>query len=425
MKKSLFIIPILTFSFIWSVFANMWPSSIQRQWTISFNSDSELAKNVSVEKEIIILKVNKNDIYKKDAKYIWYDFLNSKWITNNYIKNHLICIVDGISYTPQKNAFYKIIEDHSFSWSVDFRIQYFLKNNSDKKIENEKVTFSSLKNEWFNYSFPWESLDPSNFGSGLIYDFSKMQYFIAMYNENYYPKNINISLWNNKLELKDDYIIDTFYENDNEYIKYPKNNMIIKKGYTFNLSLEPNETKTLTITYSIPLNNMTYNHNGVQWINYDFSPIFNWKNWIVKEVDIWVIWDNRHIINSSESYFYSDTLTDTGWNLIETPLNFLNSERNIYITKFYNVDKSKWFDGLNISFNSTSDIISWYFCWLWAINASFFCSDDNWIGRDYIMDWIKYEPKYKDIKASKDTENVIIDYKDWTSKEYKIFDLLK
>jgi hypothetical protein len=71
---------------------------------------------------------------------------------------------------------------------------------------------------------------------------------------------------------------------EHEYMYEQFQVKLVKKVQQFKLSFQPNETKKLTIKYNIPMDKQMYNPS--KGTSYDFSPIFNWKNGIVKEVEI-------------------------------------------------------------------------------------------------------------------------------------------
>jgi hypothetical protein len=209
--------------------------------------------------------------------------------------------------------------------------------------------------------------------------------------ENNYPKNLKITFWWKEINIKDYYMLEDV---TNNYLSSSQfKSTLIKKVSSFDLSFEPLESKTLKITYSIPLKEWAI----WKFINYDFSPIFNWKNSKLPELELIVVGNNNHILNSSESSFWSD---------------FTNPKNHIYIAKIKNIEKNYKNDILTINFRSLNDLLDNNFCWFWAINTDFFCWEN----------WIVFS--YKSIEKI-DNQNIRINYIDWSSKDYKIFDVLK
>lgn len=422
--KKLLIFFIAFFLFLNLTFANTWPLSREKQWTIFFDSDSLLSKNVSVEKEILLFKTNSKDLINENPKYIWLDYikniLKKKGISDSDINNRFVNNAKNIYSTMLykfENSWYSYN-----SWSLEVTVQYTLKNNSNNIINDADVWFSALKNEYINDYYIRENTISYDKECDLNNEY-KCKWFIdnlfVIYPENKYPKNLSISFWWKKIKTTDNYMIENIsnnYDFTNDYSwSSAKNTFLVKKINSFKLSFLPNETKQLIIKYNVALGYIEGRDSS--WYYYDFSPIFNWKDSSVKEVDIWVIWDKNHFLNSGLSYFFNNT-----WYRQEkNNINFVNVKDNIYIAKLYNVKKEQNMNWLQIGFNNIDDIISGQFCWLWALNNDFFCEWDNpiWITDD------NWNSHYKTIKKSNNPQNIIIEYIDWSIKEYNIFDILK
>ena len=92
MYKKICITFIITCIFPYYVFANTWPMSESLgSWWLEFDSGSIMAKNVSVEKHILLFKTSKKNLYQSWTKYVGYDFLKKKlWISQEYIDENTI-----------------------------------------------------------------------------------------------------------------------------------------------------------------------------------------------------------------------------------------------------------------------------------------------------------------------------------------------
>lgn len=390
MKKILFVI-ICCFCFINTSFANVSPASRDSQWSIVFDKDSELAKNISVLKERIILKVSDKNIAKKNPKYIWWEYFYDKYKNKKWLKQYIEDNTIKLQWSVSKTMFYNIEEYYEYIWNVNVTVEYTLKNESDKNITNQQVVFSSLKIDDINDQFVTEPI--GEYWENIL---KKLYLFSS---ENNYPKNLKVTFWWKEINIEDDYILEDV---TNNYLWSPElkfNSTLIKKVNTFDLSFRPFESKTLKITYSIPLKD----YIGAKFMNYDFSPIFNWKNWKLPELELIVVGNDNYILNSSESSYWSA---------------FTNPKNNIYIAKIKDIEKNDKNDILTINFRSLNDFLDDRFCWFGAINSDFFCWE-NWIGLSEDGNW-----KYKSIEKI-DMQNVRINYIDWSTEDYKIFDLLK
>jgi len=412
MKKLLFII-LCYLSFINISFANVNPASVSSQWGITFDKNSELAKNVVVLKEKLIFKLSYKNIVNKNPKYLWYDYIykiNNNKLLKKYIENdtyNLSWTIDmeyGGDYmspktdNPWKIMFYNIPEnkfDYD-TWSINVTVEYTLKNESNKNINNQHVIFSSLKNNEMN-SYYINGLRQKSISDNDI--LKKLYHF---YSENNYPKNLKVVFWWKEINIKDNYMLEDI--SNNYYYstwenKFKFKSILIKKVNSFHLSFGPLESKTLKITYNIPLKTL----RSTKFMNYDFSPIFKWKNPKLPELEIIVIWNNDNILYSRESSF---------------GLNYTNPMNDIYVAKIKNIEKSPDNNILTISFRNPDDITDYYLCELWGINTDFFCWE-NWI--QFEQDWTLAFPPIEKI----DNKNIKITYPDWISKNYKMFDTLK
>lgn len=427
MKKFLILIFtfILNFSF---VNANSWPTTVEKYWTISFDSWSLLWKNVSVEKEVLLFRYLDESIKKYNPKLIWLDFLYKKWYEKKIIQDNLynlreysdikcdqeLCYfhnktektLDKINSKNTKTLFLSVWGDSrsdevfNNTWSIETVVEYTLKNNSNIEIKDQKVSFSPVSNLVLNY-LQW-------------YDFSNIDKAYYLYDENYYPQNLkfylnwvnipySVNIFEYKKNINGDY---DFWIGD----LLPKENIILKNIYTLNLWFKPNETKKFRIIYKTPILQNFYRILGN--IQYDFSPIFNWKDWIVKNLYIWLIWDKNHILNSS--------MSSSDWYL-----KFEEIKKDFYLAKAKNVTKSDKLESLNLFFNSNLSLIEWV-CEMWQVYSNILCwnENNNYEGLykyiDNLNSW-----SIQEILKWKDNYHVIIKFTDWKQKEYKIFDLLK
>lgn len=374
----------ILFTFIFSIliqpaFANMWPIlNSNWAWWLYFSSGNLLSENVSVEKEVLVFKTSDKNIFKKDAKYLWYEYLMKKLkVSKNFIEKNLTTIDnwDEHNNIDEKLWFIGVENDYTW-WSINIWVRYYLKNNSDKEMKDQKIWFSFFKNTSVN-----ASLIPY---SDNIY---------VLNSENNYPTNFKVYDWNKSLSISNSYMSEEF-KNTNSSWQILNS---VKKISTFNVSFQPNESKILTITYSIPFK---LKFNGDKYVDYDFSPIFNWKGWNVKNVFIAIFWDDNNILYKS----LSNIAFDIVW-------------KNKYVKNLENINKTSNIDNIEIFFSNQKELIERWFCWLWCINSSFFCSeqDNSW---NYFGESIT-------VSASKDPQKIVIKTNDGKLKEYDIFDVLK
>jgi len=151
------------------------------------------------------------------------------------------------------------------------------------------------------------------------------------------------------------------------------------------------------------------------------------------ELELTIIWNDNNIL-------YSNATSIRPY--------LENSKNNIYTTKIKNIEKNdkrinfgdenpnrRDPDDLTIAFTSWDQIIedslytsewnSVSFCSMMGIRSDYLCWD-KWIVRIYYTsdNVEKTDILYKSMEKI-DSKNIKINYNDWTSKNYKIFDLLK
>jgi len=403
MKKT-FIFILLLFVPYYS-FANMCPCSEWiGSWWFTLLPNSKLKKYVSVEKEILLFKTSNKNIYKNNSQYLWYDYIiNKENITSEFIEKNTITSDNFWDIKTDKNiAIIEPLEEFYQTWSVDIAVRYYLKNNTDEKIENEKIWFSYRK-----VNFIQQNLFVGNL-SEKIY---------VLNNENNYPTNFVAFDWKNKLDIKDEYVSEKF---DNIYYtgylreenKKHKELISVNKISTFNISFKPNETKILTIVYSLPFK---IQFNWPKYIDYDFSPIFNWKDWTVKQLFIAILWDDNNILYSN--YTKIDESIIKEHKVIEkSKYNFNRVWNNKYIKYIENITQDSNINDIKISFSNQKNIVDIGF-WPFAINSEIF-NTEIW-NNEYLYETIK------DILNMENKQKILINFKDWKKKVYDIFELLK
>lgn len=413
--KKIWLIVLWVFILPSYLLANTWPmsESLGSGW-MEFDSGSIMAKNVSVEKHILLFRTSKKDVFKENADYTGYDFLKNKLgFTQDYVERNTIPD-DYLDFQwSGSTIFIRKEQSYLASWSVDIAVRYYLKNNSNLTIPKQSIGFSFSKTDAINYHM----LSEMGISDKNIY---------ILNDENNYPDNFHVYEWTTELPINNDnFILQNMrgFERNNKQNFWYKSFSSINKTPLFELSFEPNETKVITITYSLPYK---VPFTWTAYIDYNYSPIFNWEGGVVKNSYIAVIWDDVHIVNNSESYI--DTNETRGY----PHISIWKLWRNIYGIMLYNVSRNSSINNLKIAFSSLDDLIYRACIWMGCLSTNFL----SWNEKDgqYYSENIEILPSSDPQKAIiKEIKNVTYDHIwnrksfDYAGKEYEmdIFDMLK
>ncbi len=339
--KKLYIILCLI---IFGAYANTWPWEIISLDSSPKFKDDGLAQNVSVEQEDLIFDFSSDvNAYKPNIKETFdAKKLFENWASKFKIKN---VSYDEYAFTSQKSFFRfsfgqldkKNVWYVDWSW-VNYRAdgyddnlmkitaKYYLKNNSDKEINNKKAFFSPFSDKSRS-----NALIPS--AQGI-----KKHYYILLNNLTW---NLIVSMSGEKISISSKY--KTSIEDDKEVGRWMKI-ITIKPIYEFNISLKPNEQKILQIEYYIP---KWYYEGwfGTPSYSYDFAPVFEWKGNNLPLLNLKYIYDkwhrfsycasNKWVLGNNSYYFEEDQDTKFFDKLSLTS----NDKKNIYQAEYTNLKK--------------------------------------------------------------------------------------
>jgi len=276
---------------IFEVSANTGPAEILSLDSSPKSKDDSLTQNVSVEREDLIFDFSSDvNAYKPniketfDAKKV-FEKWRSKFKVQDYGEYATYSFTSQKSYfhfsfgqLDKKNVWYadwswvSYISDEYDDNIMKITAKYYLKNNSDKEINNKTAYFSPFSDASISNIFPLSYWKQTN------------AYYLLLNNLTW---NVFISFSGEKLYIKSKYktSIKNFWKN------MIFKQITIKPIYEFNISLKPNEQKILQIEYYIPKWYYKYYNEGQEWrYSYDFAPVFEWK------------WNNLPLLNLKYIY---------------------------------------------------------------------------------------------------------------------------
>ena len=417
MKKlipfSLFLLSIFTTQ---NTLANMSPSFHFGAGGIIAETWSLLQENISVEKHFLIFQPSDKNIYDKNAPYSWYDFLEKiTGVSKNRIEKNSFYSREDFWFKLEnleyyKNLFWKIEQTYSITGSVNIITQYHLKNNSEKEIISESVSFSF-----------W---DTKNLGGGWplyeLYDenLKNVDHIYFLNNENNYPKNFKVIEKNKLLNTYDNYQVKNWWYwgytetiDGIEYIWGKVPISFIDKVSTFSLSFKPYEEKIITVSYSIPLKKDVYSNQ--RYIDYDYFPLTNWKNETIKQSYIAIIGNKDNIPYNLRTSISIDNRED------KSNINLKRLWKFIYWKSFYNVNKNNSLHTIQLAFANIDEV-----------NFIF----NNGAGYFEPLTFFNFFEKYnipfdftnppKATLSPNNPENVIIEY-NWETFEMNFLEILK
>ncbi len=417
MKKlipfSLFLLSIFTTQ---NTLANMSPSFHFGAGGIISETWSLLQENISVEKHFLIFQPSNKNLYDKNAPYSWYDFLEKiTGVSKNIIEKNSFYSREDFWFKLEnleyyKNLFWKITQEYSTTGSVNIIAQYHFKNNSEKKIINEKVSFSFWNTKYLAWGWPLYELYDENL--------KNVDHIYFLNDENNYPKNFKVIEKNKLLNSYDDYQIKDWGKwgyletiDEIQYIWWQIPISFIDKVSTFSLSFKPYEEKIITISYSIPLKKDIYWNQ--RYIDYNYFPLTNWKNETIRESYIAVIGNKKNI-----PYDLRTSVNNTDE---KSHINLKKLGKFIYWNVFKNVDKKNSLHTIQLAFANIDELNFFLKNWEWgrieAINffQSFF--EKNNIQFDY-------ENPPKATQSPDNPEKIIIEY-NWEKFEMDFLEILK
>lgn len=361
-KHILFWICLYLFLWVPLSFGNMWPASSSFGWGGIWISQtpSSLQENISIEKHILLFQASKKNLYQKTAPYVWYNFLEKlTWVSADIIQKDSFTFRDEFNSDVSKLShpqmfFIKKYETYASTGSVNILAQYHLKNNSPQAITEQEVYFSLGGVEHIN-----GSLSEIYTQTGI----ENVQHVYVLNNENDYPKNFRISQNHANIPFFYEFTLNALhpiyayddYTQPKQSKKIPVDE--VKKQVKFSLSFSPFEEKVITIQYSLPYK---IDIHWEKYIDYDYSPIFQWHSGEVKQSTLalignpWNIW--YKILKDSINY--KNTL----------PLKKIESF--IYANTFSNISKQSGFKNIRIFFVNIENLNAFLKNWIWVNEPS-------------------------------------------------------
>ena len=330
------------------------------EWNIS--SKSNLSWDVIVQEETLEMDFSTGSEYTFKQDFSEADVMSGKVASINKVLNSLelsdftidcgvgeVGCSDWTSYYDGKNNIlnYRNLNITSANGLVRLTVTYKLKNSTNNPIPSEYVSFSPFSKEVQINGWQFGSLESWN-AYILYWEGNNGNIDLKINNE---PVSIERSFIKQKLSdfcLKED--------KSNVCIKTWSTVSLIKPAYNFPLSFEPNEEKTIVINYIVSLSPWFYLTPA---INYDFSPIFLWKNSTLETLNLKVLINTNEYIITKDSGFYSDWKV-YGWvtntNLSDSIITEENWKR-IYSFTFHNLSSPNY-DNLKIFLGSEEEVFS-------------------------------------------------------------------
>ena len=419
MKKYIYLLLcfIYTLFSIQNTLANMSPSFHFGAGWITTESWSLLQENISVEKHFLIFQPSNKNLYDKNALYSWYDFLEKiTGVSKNIIKKNSFYSskdfwfkLENLDY--YKNLFWKVTQEYSTTGSVNIIAQYHFKNNSEKEIKNEKVSFSFWNTKYLAWGWPLYELYDENL--------KNVDHIYFLNNENNYPKNFKVIEKNKLLNSYDDYQIKDWSKwgyletiDGIQYIGWQIPISFIDKVSTFALSFKPYEEKIITVKYSIPLKKDVYSNQ--RYVDYDYFPLTNWKNETIKESYIAVIGNKNNIPYNLKTTISIDNKDD------KSNTNLKRLGKFIYWNAFKNVDKKNSPHTIQLAFVNIDELNFLLKNWAGYFESSTFFKS---FFEKYNIQFDFQNPP-KATQSPNNPEKVIIEY-NWEKLEIDFLEIFK
>lgn len=354
MKKYIYVL-VWYFILFWvqNTLANMWPASSSIGWGGIWVQDNYWINDfISIDKHYLVFQASDKDIYKENAPHTGYEFLEKlTGISSQSIKNDSFIFRDEYGYDinnlqNKDTLFINKYEKYASSGSVNIIAQYHLNNISDSYLKNQEVYFSLGKVEHVNGSI---------YESWADRGIENIQQIYVLNNQNDYPTNFRLYENGEKKHFTYDFELHSLRSLYIDIIQEIKLNSVDKR-VKFSLSFEPNESKVITVMYSIPYK---VDLNGEKYIDYDYSPIYGWKNGTVKKSTIWIIGNHQNI-----GYSLNAINSDHQWNNSAKKLSLQRKHTFTYVSTLTNLHQDDGIKNIKVYFANIDDINRYLREWL-------------------------------------------------------------